>query len=524
MQAVKVHERLELIPVEALEPYARNSRTHSAAQIEQLAASMREFGFTNPVLVDETGGIIAGHGRVLAAKSLALAAVPCIRLSHLSDAQKRAYVIADNQLALNAGWDDAVLQMEVQALGAVDFDLSLLGFDTAALDELLKRDEEPANDGQAGAADVVPEPEAVPVTRLGDVWIVGRHRVMCGDSTSADDVARLMAGQTGHLLHADPPYGMGKQADGVANDNLYREKLDEFQMAWWRAFRPHLASNASAYVWGNAPDLWRLWYRGGLADSEVLELRNEIVWDKKSVAGMASPDLTQFPEATERCLFFQFGNQFLGNINIDDFPQSWEPLRSYLQSAAEAAGIKPPDIKRICGVGMYSHWFTRAQFTLIPQAHYATLRAQFPTSFTREWADLKGEWDRVKGTGREVINGKLQGVRAYFDNAHDVMRDVWEFSRVLGDERHGHATPKPVAMMERAIKSALPVGGLCAEPFGGSGSTLMGCETTGRRCFTMELQPVYCDVIVRRWQAYASGVAVLEGRGASFDQIAEERA
>lgn len=507
------------VPLASLRGYGQNSRTHSEEQVAQISASIREFGFTNPVLVDEAGGVIAGHGRVLAAAKLGLQEVPVVRLAGLSEQQRRAYVIADNQLAMNAGWDEALLGSELRELQLADFDLSLLGFDADALGALLDAPSgsEGGGDG-AGAEDSVPELQAVAVSQPGDVWLLGDHRVMCGDSTSAADVDRLMGGQVAHLLHADPPYGMGKQADGVANDNLYLEKLDAFQMAWWRAFRPHLASNASAYVWGNAPDLWRLWYRGGLADSEVLELRNEIVWDKKSIAGMASPDLTQFPEATERCLFFQLGNQFLGNINVEDFPESWEGVRAYMQGAADAAGLKAPDIKRICGVGMYSHWFTRAQFTLIPQKHYATLQAEFPGQFTRLWHDLKAEWDRVKGTGRDVINGKLQGVRAYFDNAHDVMRDVWEFPRVLGDDRHGHATPKPVAMMERAVKSALPVGGLCVEPFGGSGSTLMGCETTGRRCFTMELQAVYCDVIVRRWQAHTGQRATHIDTGAEFPE------
>jgi hypothetical protein len=187
-----------------------------------------------------------------------------------------------------------------------------------------------------------------------------------------------------------------------------------------------------------------------------------------------------------------------------------------MEGQAKAAGIEPPDIKRLCGVGMYSHWFTRSQFTLIPNGRYQTLQEAIPGHFRRPWDDLKAEWDRVNGAGREVINGKLDGVRAYFDNAHDVMRDVWEFSRVGGDERHGHATPKPVAMMERAIRSALPEGGVCVEPFGGSGSTLMGCETTGRCCYTMELQPAYCDVIVRRWQNYTGRQAVHAATGVTF--------
>ena len=346
---------------------------------------------------------------------------------------------------------------------------------------------------------------------------------MCGDSTSAADVGALMAGKRAALIHADPPYGMGKQADGVLNDNLYVDQLDRFQLQWWSAFRPHLVGNGSAYIWGNSPDLWRLWYTAGLGTVETFEFRNHITWDKKTIAGMKSPGLTQFPIATEHCLFFQFGDQFLGNINTDDFPATWEPLRAYMEGQAKAAGIKPGDIKTVCGCGMYSHWFTKAQFNLIPEKHYATLQKHYPGHFQRPWGELKKEWTRVHSSARDVTNGTLGVARSYFDNAHDVMHDVWSFPRVHGDERHGHATPKPVAMMERAIKSACPPGGLCVEPFGGSGSTLMGAETTGRVCYTMELQGKYVDVIVRRWQAFTGKSATLESTGQTFEQVQAQR-
>jgi hypothetical protein len=241
-----------------------------------------------------------------------------------------------------------------------------------------------------------------------------------------------------------------------------------------------------------------------------MELRNEIVWDKKAVPGMASDGLTQYPIATERCLFFQLGDQFLGNINADDFPETWEPLRSYFESQAIAAGIKPPDIKRVCGVSMYSHWFTRSQYQLVPEKHYQALQAAYPGLFLRPWIELKAEWSQVK-------EGEA---RSYFDNAHDVMRDVWEFSRVTGNERHGHATPKPVQMMERIMRSSLAPDGLCVEPFGGSGATLIGAERSGRVCYTMELQPKYVDVIVKRWQDFTGKDAIHSVTGETFNSMA----
>lgn len=519
MPPVVIHDQIERLPISDLVPYARNSRTHSDEQLAQIAASMREFGFTNPVLIDEQGGIVAGHGRVMAAQRLGMALVPCLRLAGLTDAQRRAYVIADNQIALNAGWDDAMLRLELADLQAADFNLDLLGFDADRLDELLA-DEVGETEGLTDA-DEVPDAPEQPATRPGDVWLLGRHRVMCGDSTSVDDVEKLMDGATAQLLHADPPYGMGKEADGVSNDNLYAEKLDAFQMEWWATYRTFVADNASAYIWGNAADLWRLWWTGGLGTSEKLELRNEIVWDKSGdpnptarVNGLPFEGQTMF-FSTERCLFFQIGDQFRGNINAEDFPETWEPVRAYFEGEAVAAGIKPADIKRVCGCGMYSHWFTRSQFTLMPEQHYRTLAAEYPGRFARPWRELKAEWDHVKSGP----TSQIQQERSYFDNTHDAMTDVWKFLRVTGDERHGHATPKPVEMMERVMKSSLPPGGLCVEPFGGSGATLIGAEKTGRICYVMELQPRYVDVIVRRWQDFTGQQATLEATGQTFDEV-----
>jgi DNA modification methylase len=513
--SIQMAQRIELWPLDRLKPYERNARTHSAEQVAQIAASIVEFGFTNPILVDSGDGIIAGHGRLQAARELGLSTVPVVVLDHLSDRQRRAYVLADNQLALNAGWDLELLRTELQDLVADDFDLSVIGFSDEELEDLLPEVEELPPE-ELSDADAVPELPADPVSKPGDVWLLGKHRVMCGDSTAITDVERLMDGKKAQLMHADPPYGMGKASDGVANDNLYNDDLDNFQMEWWATFRSFLVDNASAYIWGNAPELWRLWYKAGLGSSEKMELRNQIVWDKKAIPGMASPDLTQFPIATEHCLFFQIGNQFRGNVNADDFPETWEPLRSYLEGEAKAAQIGSAEIKSLCGVQMYGHWFTRSQFNLIPEKHYATLQKACVGRFIRPWRQLKAEWDKVKGGP----TSEIQGARSYFDNAHDVMRDVWEFGRVTGEERHGHATPKPVAMMERVMKSSLPSGGLCVEPFGGSGSTLIGAEAAGRVCYAMELNPVYVDVIVKRWQAFTGKRATLEATGEVFAEDA----
>ena len=201
---------IEQVKIDKLIPYARNSRTHSDAQVAQIAASIKEFGFTNPVLIDETGSIIAGHGRVMAARKLAITDVPCVRLTHLTEAQKRAYIITDNKLALNGGWDDEMLAVELSDLKDMGFDLDLTGFSTDEIEALL------APTGTEGLTDedAVPEVPVEPVTKLGDVWLLGKHRLMCGDSTSIDAVEKLMDGQKADMVFTDPPYGID-----VVNDN-----------------------------------------------------------------------------------------------------------------------------------------------------------------------------------------------------------------------------------------------------------------------------------------------------------------
>lgn len=478
------------VPLTELTADPQNVRQHDDRNLTAIQSSLEAFGQRKPIVCaranDGSLVVIAGNGTLAAARALGWTHLDVAEVPSDWDADKaRAYAIADNRTAELANWDDFALANQLIDLEAVGWDMETLGFEPQATDV-----------DAVEETDDVPEPPAEPVTKLGDIWQLGEHRLMCGDSTDQATVARLMAGKKSPLLHADPPYGMGKQSDGVLNDNIYGAKLDAFQMSWWRTCRIHLTDNASAYIWGNAPDLWRLWYVGGLGDSEQVEIRNEIVWDKKDVPGMASPYLTQYPEASERCLFFQLGEQFRGNVNSDSFPNEWQPLLDYMAGEAQAAGLDAAKLKALLGIGMFSHWFTRSQFTLIPERHYKALATEFPGHFVKPWKLLKLEWDAVKSGPTSVV----QQSRSYFDNAHDFMRDVWEFSRVHGDERHGHATPKPLDLMARAITSSSSVGAIVLEPFGGSGATLIAAEQTGRICYTMELDPRYCDVIVQRWE------------------------
>jgi len=340
----------------------------------------------------------------------------------------------------------------------------------------------------------------------GDVWQVGRHRLMCGDSTKPDDVAALMDGKTAALVHADPPYGMGKEKDGVHNDNHYGEKLDAFQMSWWRVVRPHLADNASAYIWGNAEDLWRLWYVGGLRDSERLTMRNELVWDKGDCIGMASDTHRMYPTASERCLFFMLGEQGFNN-NADNYWEGFEPIRAYLDGERVKAGWSIKEASAAAGTsGMGKHWFTISQWEMPTRERYEMLqRAANGRAFRREYDDLRREYDDLR---REYddLRREFYATRAYFDNIHEPMTDVWQYGRVLNGERWGHPTPKPVALVMRVLRSSLPDGGLVIEPFIGSGTTMVAAQMSGRTCYGMELSPHYCNITLER-------MAKIIGRG-----------
>lgn len=267
--------------VNDLIPYANNSRTHSEEQINQVASSIKEFGFTNPLLIDQEGGIIAGHGRVLAAKKLDRTEVPCIILRGLTEAQKKAYVIADNQLALNSGWDLDMLKLEIEHLEEMDFDIDLLGFDDNFLDDLLPEEEVEGLTDE----DEVPEPPETPVSVLGDIWQLGDHRLMCGDSTSIDAVDKLMDGNKADMVFTDPPYNTGmtekKQADSIwmthmFNDAFTDEEWETFMSDFCSAYDIATEKNAFIFVCLD----WRRSHELVPHLKEHWKFSNLIIWDK----------------------------------------------------------------------------------------------------------------------------------------------------------------------------------------------------------------------------------------------------
>lgn len=252
-------------------PYINNSRTHSEQQVQQVAASIKEFGFTNPILIDEDSGIIAGHGRLQAAQMMGMDEVPTITLEGLTEAQRKAYVIADNQLALNAGWDLDALKVELERLGELDFDIDLLGFDDDMLAGLME--EEPA-EGLTDE-DEVPELEDDPITVEGDVWILGNHRLMCGDSTSIDAVDKLMQGVYPDLIHTDPPYGM----NAVSKSSVLKANYGTDIMG---DDNPDIAKDSFTLINGLYPESKQIWWGANYYCSVLPDSECWLVWDKNN--------------------------------------------------------------------------------------------------------------------------------------------------------------------------------------------------------------------------------------------------
>ena len=400
------------LPIASLVPYAENARTHSPTQVTQIAASIAEFGFVNPVLVDAEGVLIAGHGRVMAAKQLGLASVPVLRLGHLSPAQARALRLADNQIALNSGWDEALLAAEIARIrDEAIVDLDVLGFSGMELDRLLAA----ADAGFGDDADDAPPAPVVPVSRTGDLWICGEHRLLCGDATKLVDVQRALGG--GHLADmgfVDPPYNVAYEGGTAAKMTIANDALGGGFPEFLRPALANLLSvtKGACYVCMSSsewPTLHRVWQEAGGKWSST------IIWAKNTFA--------------------------LGRA---DYHQQFEAM----------------------------------------------------------------------------LYGWKAGAQHYWCGARD-QGNVWHFDKPARNDLH--PTMKPVALVERAIRNSSKPRDTVLDCFGGSGTTMIAAERTGRRAVLLEIDPAYADVIVRRWQETTGEVAVLESDDRIFADVAATR-
>lgn len=423
-------------PIKQLSPYARNARTHSKKQIKQIAASIQRFGFTNPVLISATGEIIAGHGRVEAAKLLGRDSVPTLELVHLSEAERRAYVLADNKLALNAGWDRDMLAIELQGLIDLEFDLDLTGFSVAEIDFTLDDARERSTDTRDAPEDAVPVSAGPPVTQSGDVWQLGDHRVLCGDALERASFDYLLGGERADLVFTDPPYNV--KIDGhvcgsgavkhrefaFASGEMSKNEFTKFLATSLGHVARSMRDGAIAFVcmdWRHMDELLRA------GEECFTELKNLVVWNKTN-GGMGT--------------FYRSKHELIFVFKSGDAPHT-------------------------------------NNFGLGDGGRYRT--------------------------------------------------NVWDYAGISSvgasrsEELAMHPTVKPVALVADAIRDCSRRSEIVLDAFGGSGSTLIAAEKTGRRTRVIEYDPLYCDTIVRRWQDYTGKVAVLGGTKDTFETLQEQR-
>lgn len=427
---------VENVLIAELTPARRNARTHSDAQIGLIAKSIEAFGFTNPILMDGNRNVIAGHGRLAAARKLGWDSVPCLKLEGMSEAQKRAYLIADNRLAEKAGWDKEILAIEFQELLDLDFNLDVIGFDQVEVDLLLTQEDEAQPDTPAPGNDIPKAEPDAPVTRNGDLWQLGRHLLLCADAREMTSFHRLMGDGNADMVFADPPYnvpinghvsGLGTvrhREFAVASGEMSADAFTDFLLSTLRNTSAVCRDGAIAFVCMDWRHLAEMEAAGRAAFSE---LKNVCVWAKTN-AGMGT-----FYRSKHELIFV------------------WK-------------------------VGTAPHINT---FGLGDKGRYRT----------NVWT--------------------YAGVNTF---KADRMEEI-----VL------HPTVKPAALVADAIRDVTYRGGVVLDPFGGSGTTLIAAHTTGRNARIMEIDPVYCDVIIRRFEKLTGKTAILVGSGATFGKLQHDR-
>ena len=336
------------------------------------------------------------------------------------------------------------------------------------------------------------------------------HRLMCGDSTKEEDVAKLMNGEKADMVFTDPPYGMKKENDGVANDNLNFDDLLEFNKKWIPITFNNLKDNGSWYCWGIDEPLMDIYSNilKPMAKENKITFRNLITWDKGNGQGQLSSEYRMYQKKKKKCLFVMCGVQGF-NTNSDNYYEGWEPIRSYLFNEWRKISSKN-DWDKYLGNAMGKHYFTKSQWSLPTKEQYMKLQAlgQDYGAFKKDYEEIKKDYEEIKKDYYKT--------RAYFNNTHDNMNNVWHFSRTSGLEKEnsgGHATPKPIALCTRAIKSSSRENENVLDVFGGSGSTLIACEQNNRNCYVMELEPKWVDVIINRWENFTGEKAVLLNEG-----------
>jgi DNA modification methylase len=447
---------IEKIDISVLIPYARNARTHSDEQIAQIAGSIKEFGFNNPVLIDKDNGVIAGHGRLAAARKLGLKEVPCIRLEHLTETQRKAYILADNRIALNSGWEAELLSLELSELLDGGVNLESLGFDADEIDALLNKIE--PTEGLTDE-DATPEVPEEPVTKPGDVWILGKHRLMCGDCKSLSDVDKVVNGRKINLVVTSPPYAAQREYD--ISSKFKPIHPDEY-VSWYQDvaanIMAYLADDGSYFcnIKPNAEGIKRELYVFDLVLSHVRDwgwnFADEFCWERAGI-----------PQQVSR----RFKNQF-------------EPIYHFTKGDWK---FRPDEVKH---------------------KSKAVPKAKGKGAGDTNAAKRQGHVSAVEGN--QISEGM-----AYPGNRLPTFRS----------EALGHPAAYPVGLAEFFIKAYTDGSDLVFDPFMGSGSTLIAAEKNGRAACGTELSPFYTDLIVKRWQDFTGKQATLEATGQTYSELTE---
>ena len=445
---MKMSEELKLVNIDELVPYARNARTHSEEQIKQIQSSIREFGFVNPVLIDGKFNIIAGHGRILAAKAEGLKEVPCVLVEHLTEAQKKAYILADNKLALNAGWDMEMLKAEIEELQDLDFNIDLTGFVKDEVDLMFHEDKEAEEDGfnvDKSLGEIVE-----PITKRGDIWQLGKHRVICGDATIQTDIDKLTDGLLADMTFTDPPYNVdyvGKTKDSlkIENDKMKDDKFYQFLYDAYVSMYGAVKPGGAIYVCH--------------ADTEGINFRQAMKaagWELK------------------QCIIWVKNALVMGR---QDHHWQHEPI---------LYGWKPGEAHR---------WYGGRNKTTVIKSEDGVFVNKTETGFQ---ITFNNEHQKV------VLDVPAYEVKEILT---DEITTTWHINKPL---RSGeHPTMKPIKLCARAISNSSKEGDIVLDVFGGSGSTLMACEQLNRICYMVELDEKYCDVIIKRYETFTGEKAVL---------------
>jgi DNA modification methylase len=470
-----------------------NPRLIKDDKFEKLVKSIKEFPKMleiRPIVVNADMIVLGGNMRLKACKEAGLKEIPIIFADELTEEEQKQFIIKDNvgfgewdweQLAND--WDE--VQLQEWGLDIPDFGVT----------EIPAAEEDDYEMPEELHTDIV----------LGDLIQIGDHRLLCGDSTDSDAVDKLMNGEKADMAHNDPPYGMKKEKDGVLNDNLNYDDLLDFNREWIALQFMHLKESGSWYCWGIDEPLMDIY-------SEILKpyikeqkatFRNLITWDKGNGQGQNSENTRSYAIADEKCLFVMLGVQGFNN-NADNYFHGWDSIVNYLDQEKNKANFTIKDCKRLAGHSEKSgcHWFDKSQWMMPTEETYNSWKNYCVknniNAFEKPYLEIKKEYEKIK-YGHDEYKNSFYSTRAYFNNTHDNFNNVWKFERHLrqGDEG-GHATPKPIPLCERAIKSSCPDKGLILDMFLGSGSTMVASHQLKRKCYGIELDPKYCQVIVDR--------------------------